>query len=70
MNNPIMQAVSQMMGMGANNPGAFVNEIMTRNPQFAALIRGQNPRQMAESMLRQRGIDPDQVARMMQAQRR
>ena len=62
--NPLMM-ISQMIASGRSNPGAMVQQIMAQNPQFAQMVRGQNPRQLAEQSLRQMGIDPAQIGNMV-----
>lgn len=64
MNNPL-QMIAQMLG-SMGNPQQMAQQILQQNPQFAAMIRGQNPRQMAEGSLRQMGIDPQQILNMTQ----
>ena len=65
MSNPL-QMIAQMLGSSMGNPQQMAQQILQQNPQFAAMIRGQNPRQMAEGSLRQMGIDPQQILNMMQ----
>jgi hypothetical protein len=55
----------QMMGQGVGNPQAMVQQILSQNPEFAKQIQGQNVPQMAQQMLRQRGIDPNMIQQMM-----
>ena len=64
MNNP-MQMIAQMLQQSRNNPGYMVQTIMQQNPQFAQFVRGQNPRQMAEAMMKQAGIDPAQISQII-----
>ena len=64
MSNPL-QMIAQMIASGRSNPSAMVQQIMAQNPQFAQMVRGQNPRQLAEQILRQMGIDPAQIGNMM-----
>ena len=66
MNNP-MAMIAQMLNGASGNPQMVAQNILRQNPQFAAMIRGQNPRQMAEGSLRQMGIDPSQIMNMMQS---
>jgi isocitrate/isopropylmalate dehydrogenase len=63
--NPIMGSIMQMMGQGGGNPQAMVQQILSQNPEFAKQIQGQNVTQMAQQMLRQRGIDPGMIQNMM-----
>ena len=63
--NPILGSIMQMMGQGGGNPQAMVQQILSQNPDFAKQIQGQNVPQMAQQMLRQRGIDPNMIQQMM-----
>ena len=63
MSNPL-QMIARMLGSSMGNPQQMAQQILQQNPQFAAMIRGQNPRQMAEGSLRQMGIDPQQILNM------
>lgn len=65
MNNPIMGMIMQMMGQSGGNPQGMAQQILSQNPQFAQQIQGQNVPQMAQQMLRQRGIDPSMIQNMM-----
>ena len=63
--NPILGSIMQMMGQGGGNPQALVQQILSQNPDFAKQIQGQNVPQMAQQMLRQRGIDPNMIQQLM-----
>jgi ABC-type dipeptide/oligopeptide/nickel transport system ATPase subunit len=63
--NPMMQMISQMMSQGAANPQAMVEQILRQNPQFAQRIQGQNVQNMAQDLLKQRGIDPSSIQDML-----
>ena len=63
-NNPMMM-IMQMMGQAGNNPQAFAQQILQQNPDFARQLQGQNIPQLAQNMLRQRGIDPNMIQNMM-----
>ena len=63
--NPIMGSIMQMMGQGGGNPQAMAQQILSQHPEFAKQIQGQNVPQMAQQMLRQRGIDPNMIQQMM-----
>ena len=63
--NPILGSIMLMMGQGGGNPQAMVQQILSQNPDFAKQIQGQNVPQMAQQMLRQRGIDPNMIQQMM-----
>lgn len=65
MNNPIMAMIAQMMGQSGGNPQAMAQQILDQNPEFARQLQGQNVPQMAQQMLRQRGIDPSMIQNMM-----
>ena len=65
MNNPIMGMIMQMMGQSGGNPQAMAQHLLSQNPQFARQLQGQNVPQMAQQMLRQRGIDPSIIQNMM-----
>lgn len=65
MNNNIMGTIMQMMGQSGGNPQAMAQQILSQNPEFARQIQGQNVPQMAQSMLRQQGIDPNMLMQMM-----
>ena len=65
MNNPIMGMIMQMMGQSGGNPQAMAQQLLSQNPQFARQLQGQNVPQMAQQMLRQRGIDPSIIQNMM-----
>lgn len=63
--NPLMGTIMQMMGQSGGNPQAMAQQILSQNPEFAKQIQGQNVPQMAQQMLRQRGIDPNMIQQMM-----
>lgn len=65
MNNPIMAMIAQMMGQSGGNPQGMAQQILSQNPEFARQLQGQNVPQMAQHMLRQRGIDPSMIQHMM-----
>jgi Tfp pilus assembly pilus retraction ATPase PilT len=66
MNNNPMQIISQMLMQAKNgNPQQFAENILKNNPNFANSIQGQNPKQLALNLLRQRGIDPSTIENMM-----
>lgn len=65
MNNNIMGMIMQMMGQSGGNPQAMAQQILSQNPQFAKQLQGQNVPQMAQGLLRQRGIDPNILMQMM-----
>jgi hypothetical protein len=65
MNNPIMAMIAQMMGQSGGNPQGMAQQILSQNPEFARQLQGQNVPQMAQQMLRQRGIDPSMIQHMM-----
>ena len=67
--NP-MQMIQMLMQRGGNNPQAMAQQILQQNPQFAKAIQGQNPRQLAEQMMKQRGMDINQVMSMFNGGRR
>ena len=60
-----MSTIMQMMGQSGGNPQAMAQQILSQNPEFAKQIQGQNVPQMAQQMLRQRGIDPNMIQQMM-----
>lgn len=63
--NPLMGTIMQMMGQSGGNPQAMAQQILSQNPEFAKQIQGQNVPQMAQQMLRQRGIDPNMIQQMI-----
>jgi hypothetical protein len=65
MNNNVMGMIMQMMGQSGGNPQAMAQKILSQNPEFAKQIQGQNVPQMAQNLLRQRGIDPNMLSQMM-----
>lgn len=60
-----IQQVKQMMSM-AQNP----NLLLQQNPmlnQIMQAYRGQNPRQVFETLARQKGVDPEAIIRELQS---
>lgn len=64
MYNNLMGTIMQLMTQSGGNPQAMAQQILAQNPEFAKQIQGQNVQQMAEQMLRQRGIDPNMIRNM------
>ena len=64
MNNNPMGMIMQLLAQGGGNPQASAQQILAQNPEFARQLQGQNLQQMAEQMLRQRGIDPNMIRNM------
>lgn len=61
--NP-MGAIMNLIMQGGNNPQAFANSLLQKNPDFAKALQGQNPRTLAMQELQKRGIDPNAVMRL------
>lgn len=71
-NNGAMQNIANMVRSfkGMNNPQQIMQMLGQKNPQAMQQVQqlmqsGKNPRDLAQSMLRQRGIDPDQLMNMI-----
>ena len=69
-NNPMMQQIANALNMARGNPQAMFQQLSQRNPQAAQQVQqmmqsGQNPKDIATAQLRQMGIDPEQLMRMM-----
>lgn len=71
-NNGAMQNIANMVRSfkGMNNPQQIMQMLGQRNPQAMQQVQqlmqsGKNPKDLASSMLKQRGIDPDQLMRMI-----
>lgn len=64
MYNNLMGTIMQLMTQSGGNPQAMAQQILAQNPEFAKQIQGQNVQQLAEQMLRQRGIDPNMIRNM------
>lgn len=67
--NP-MQMMQMLMQQGKGNPQAMAQQILQQNPQFAKAIQGQNPKQLAEQLMRKNGMDINQVMSMFNGGRR
>lgn len=67
--NP-MQMIQMLMQQGKGNPQAMAQQILQQNPQFAKAIQGQNPQQLAEQLMKQKGMDINQVMSMFNGGRR
>lgn len=67
--NP-MQMMQMLMQQGKGNPQAMAQQILQQNPQFAKAIQGQNPKQLAEQLMRKNGMDINQVMSMINGGRR
>lgn len=68
-NNPIKQLFN--MAQAAQNPQAFLNNLITQNPQMREVMNlvnqsGKNPKDLFYELARQRGIDPEEVLRSLQ----
>lgn len=75
--NPLIQNIMNAVNMARNggNPQEMLNKMAQQNPQAAQQIQsmlqsGQNPMNLAMGMLRQRGIDPEQLKTMLGISRR
>lgn len=70
--NNFMQNVMQMLQMarGGGNPQTFINQLAQKNPQAAQQVNellksGQNPQDAAMGIMRQRGINPQEMMSML-----
>ena len=68
--NPILQdmrlgttPIQQMWGAykSAQNPQAFLENMMRQNPMLRQMISSGDPRQTFYALCQQRGIDPDSI---------
>lgn len=64
MNNPFMRMLQGMAQQSMGNGQQFAQDILKNNPKFAQQIQGQNLQTLATNMLKQRGIDVNQVTQM------
>ncbi len=71
-NNPAMQQIANVINQakGMQNPQAFIQQLSAKNPQAAQQIQqlmqsGKNPKDIAMSIMRQRGINPAQIEQMI-----
>lgn len=71
-NNAAMQNIANMVRSfkGMNNPQQIMQMLGQRNPQAMQQVQqlmqsGKSPKDLASSMLKQRGIDPEQLMNMI-----
>lgn len=71
-NNALMQNITNIIqfAKGQANPQALIQQMVMRNPQAAQMLNqmqssGQSPKDMVISMLKQKGIDPEQIMKQL-----
>lgn len=71
-NNALMQNITNIIqfAKGQPNPQALIQQMIMRNPQAAQMLNqmqssGQSPKDMVIGMLKQRGIDPEQIMKQL-----
>ena len=71
-NNALMKNITNIIqfAKGQANPQALIQQMVMRNPQAAQMLNqmqssGQSPKDMVISMLKQRGIDPEQIMKQL-----
>lgn len=71
-NNALMQNITNIIqfAKGQPNPQALIQQMIMRNPQAAQMLNqmqssGQSPKDMVVGMLKQRGIDPEQIMKQL-----
>lgn len=71
-NNALMQNITNIIqfAKGQPNPQALIQQMIMRNPQAAQMLNqmqssGQYPKDMVIGMLKQRGIDPEQIMKQL-----
>ena len=71
-NNALMQNITNLIqfAKGQPNPQFFIQQMTAKNPQAAQMLNqmkqnGQSPKDMVISILKQRGIDPEQIMKQL-----
>lgn len=71
-NNALMQNITNIIqfAKGQPNPQALIQQMIMRNPQAAQMLNQmqssrQSPKDMVIGMLKQRGIDPEQIMKQL-----
>lgn len=71
-NNALMQNITNVIqfAKGQKNPQALIQQMVSHNPQAAQMLNqlqqnGQSPKDMVMSILKQRGIDPEQIMKQL-----
>lgn len=65
LNNNAFSTITSLLTQCGNNPQMFAQNILKNNPEFAKAIQGQNPQELAMRELQRRGIDPNQIMRLI-----
>lgn len=71
-NNALMENIINIIqfAKGQGNPQALIQQMEARNPQAAQMLNqirqnGQSPKDMVIAILKQRGIDPEQIMKQL-----
>lgn len=71
-NNALMQNITNIIqfAKGQPNPQMLIQQMMKNNPQAAQILsqmqsQGQSPKDIVINILKQRGIDPEQIMRQL-----
>lgn len=75
MNPQMLQNIQQIKGLmnqmkSIQNPNLVIQQMAEQNPQMKQILQmcqGQNPKDVFYTMCQQRGIDPEQVIKLLKS---